>query len=222
MALLKKTGKLVIISGFSGVGKGSVVQKLIGNADHYALSVSMTTRQPRDYEEHGVHYYFVEDEVFEDMIEKNGFLEHAGYVGNYYGTPRAFVEENRGKGIDVILEIEVQGALQVKKRHPEAVMIFITTPNARELERRLTNRKTDSYEKITSRMERAVVEAEHMKEYDYVVINDILDDCVRTIEEIIVNEPAGPRYDPKFKERFVQSLKEIIIERKNCTEFGEM
>lgn len=222
MALLKKTGKLVIISGFSGVGKGTVVQQLIGNADHYALSVSMTTRQPRENEEHGVHYYFVKDEVFEDMIEKNGFLEHAGYVGNYYGTPRAFVEENRGKGIDVILEIEVQGALQVKRRHPEAVMIFITTPNAREMERRLTNRKTDSYEKITSRMERAVVEAEHMKEYDYVVINDILDDCVRTIEEIIVNEPAGPRYDPKFKERFVQSLKEIIIERKNCTEFGEM
>ena len=222
MALLKKTGKLVIISGFSGVGKGTVVQQLIGNADHYALSVSMTTRQPRENEEHGVHYYFVKDKVFEDMIEKNGFLEHAGYVGNYYGTPRAFVEENRGKGIDVILEIEVQGALQVKRRHPEAVMIFITTPNAREMERRLTNRKTDSYEKITSRMERAVVEAEHMKEYDYVVINDILDDCVRTIEEIIVNEPAGPRYDPKFKERFVQSLKEIIIERKNCTEFGEM
>lgn len=222
MALLKKTGKLVIISGFSGVGKGTVVQQLIGNADHYALSVSMTTRQPRENEEHGVHYYFVKDEVFEEMIEKNGFLEHAGYVGNYYGTPRAFVEENRGKGIDVILEIEVQGALQVKRRHPEAVMIFITTPNAREMERRLTNRKTDSYEKITSRMERAVVEAEHMKEYDYVVINDILDDCVRTIEEIIVNEPAGPRYDPKFKERFVQSLKEIIIERKNCTEFGEM
>ena len=222
MALLKKTGKLVIISGFSGVGKGTVVQQLIGNADHYALSVSMTTRQPRENEEHGVHYYFVKDEVFEEMIEKNGFLEHAGYVGNYYGTPRAFVEENRGKGIDVILEIEVQGALQVKRRHPEAIMIFITTPNAREMERRLTNRKTDSYEKITSRMERAVVEAEHMKEYDYVVINDILDDCVRTIEEIIVNEPAGPRYDPKFKERFVQSLKEIIIERKNCTEFGEM
>lgn len=222
MALLKKTGKLVIISGFSGVGKGTVVQQLIGNADHYALSVSMTTRQPRENEEHGVHYYFVKDEVFEEMIAKNGFLEHAGYVGNYYGTPKAFVEENRGKGIDVILEIEVQGALQVKRRHPEAVMIFITTPNAREMERRLTNRKTDSYEKITSRMERAVVEAEHMKEYDYVVINDILDDCVRTIEEIIVNEPAGPRYDPKFKERFVQSLKEIIIERKNCTEFGEM
>ena len=222
MALLKKTGKLVIISGFSGVGKGTVVQQLIGNADHYALSVSMTTRQPRENEKHGVHYYFVKDEVFEDMIEKNGFLEHAGYVGNYYGTPRAFVEENREKGVDVILEIEVQGALQVKRRHPEAIMIFITTPNAREMERRLTNRKTDSYEKITSRMERAVVEAEHMKEYDYVVINDILDDCVRTIEEIIVNEPAGPRYDPKFKERFVQSLKEIIIERKNCTEFGEM
>ena len=222
MGILKKLGKLVIISGFSGVGKGTVVQKLLEDSDHYALSISMTTRKPRDNEEHGVHYYFVKDEEFEDMIAKNGFLEHAGYVGCYYGTPRAFVEEHRGKGIDVILEIEVQGALQVKKRHPEAIMIFITTPNAREMERRLTNRKMDSYEKITSRMERAIEEAEQMKKYDYVVINDVLDDCVRTVEEIIVNEPSGPRYDPKFKDRFVESLKEIIVERKNCTEFSEM
>ena len=222
MAILKKLGKLVIISGFSGVGKGTVVQKLMGDFDHYALSISMTTRQPRDYEEHGVHYYFVKDKEFEDMIGKNGFLEHAGYVGNYYGTPRAFVEENRGNGIDVILEIEVQGALQVKRRHPEAIMIFISTPNARELERRPTTRKTDSYEKITSRMEKAIEEAEQMKKYDYVVINDVLDDCVRTVEEIIVNEPDGPRYDPKYKERFVESLKEIIVERKNCTEFSDM
>ena len=222
MALMNKLGKLVIISGFSGAGKGTVVQKLMGDFAHYALSISMTTRQPRDYEEHGVHYYFVKDEVFEDMIAQNGFLEHAGYVGNYYGTPRAFVEENRGKGTDVILEIEVQGALQVKKRHPEAIMIFITPPNARELERRLTNRKTDTYGKITERLERAIVEAEHMREYDYVVINDVLDDCVRTVEEIIVNEPGGPQYDPKFKERFVQSLKEIIAERKNYTEFSDM
>ena len=183
MAILKKLGKLVIISGFSGVGKGTVVQKLMGDFDHYALSISMTTRQPRDYEEHGVHYYFVKDKEFEDMIGKNGFLEHAGYVGNYYGTPRAFVEENRGNGIDVILEIEVQGAI-------------------------LANN--------------AIEEAEQMKKYDYVVINDVLDDCVRTVEEIIVNEPDGPRYDPKYKERFVESLKEIIVERKNCTEFSDM
>ena len=219
---MKTRGSLIVLSGFAGVGKGTVLKSLFETHEGYAYSVSATTREPRPGEVDGVHYFFISKERFEQMIAGDELLEHACYVGNYYGTPRAFVEENRGKGIDVILEIEVQGALQVKRRHPEAVMIFITTPNAREMERRLTNRKTDSYEKITSRMERAVVEAEHMKEYDYVVINDILDDCVRTIEEIIVNEPAGPRYDPKFKERFVQSLKEIIIERKNCTEFGEM
>ena len=213
MALLKKPGKLVIISGFSGVGKGTVVQQLIGNADHYALSVSMTTRQPRENEEHGVHYYFVKDKEFEDMIGKNGFLEHAGYVGNYYGTPRAFVEENRGNGIDVILEIEVQGALQIQELFPEAVLIFITTPSAREMEKRLVGRKTESQEQITGRFVRAREEAEHMKEYDYVVVNDDLDDCVRLMEEIILTEPGGPSYDPVFKDQFVKELEEIIAER---------
>lgn len=217
-----KKGNLIVISGPSGVGKGTVVKALMQRHDKLRFSVSATTRAIRPGEVDGVNYYYITKERFEQMIANDELLEHARYVDNYYGTPAAPVDRLLEEGYDVILEIEVQGALQVKRRHPEAVMIFITTPNAREMERRLTNRKTDSYEKITSRMERAVVEAEHMKEYDYVVINDILDDCVRTIEEIIVNEPAGPRYDPKFKERFVQSLKEIIIERKNCTEFGEM
>ena len=209
----KKFGKLVIISGFSGVGKGTVVKRLISDFEHYALSVSMTTRQPRDGEVHGVHYFFVKDDAFEKMIRENGFLEHAGYVGSYYGTPRDFVEKNRAEGIDVILEIEVQGALQVRKRHPEAIMIFITTPNAREMERRLVSRNTDTSEKITKRLTRAIDEAEQMKEYDYVVINDDLDDCIRLMEEIILTQPQGPRYDPLFKERFVEELKEIVAER---------
>ena len=213
MAEFIKPGKLVIISGFSGVGKGTVVKRLIDDYEHYALSVSMTTRPPREMEVHGVHYYFVEDAVFEKMIRENGFLEHAGYVGNYYGTPSAFVEENRGNGIDVILEIEVQGALQVIKKHPEAIMIFITAPSAREMERRLVGRNTDTPEKITKRLVRAVEEAEHMKEYRYVVINDDLDECVRQMEEIILTEPDGPRYDPAFKEQYVKDLLEIIAER---------
>ena len=209
----EKKGKLVIISGFSGVGKGTVVQRLNEDFSHYALSVSMTTRSPRPGEVHGVHYYFVKDAEFEKMIEEQGFLEHAGYVGNYYGTPKAFVDHNRSAGIDVILEIEVQGALQVMKKHPEAVPIFITAPSAREMEKRLVGRNTDSPAKITKRLKRALEEAEFMKEYRYVVINDDLDECVRKTGEIILTKPDGPRYDPEFKDRYVEDLREIIAER---------
>lgn len=210
-----RLGKLVVISGFSGVGKGTVVKRMISDFEHYALSVSMTTRQPREGEIHGVHYFFVSDEVFEKMIEDGGFLEHAGYVGHYYGTPKAYVDENRSNGIDVILEIEVQGALQIKELFPEAVLIFITTPSAREMEKRLVGRKTESQEQITGRFVRAREEAEHMKQYDYVVINDDLDDCVRLMEEIILTEPEGPSYDPAFKDQFVKELEEIIAERRS-------
>ena len=209
----ERKGKLVIISGFSGVGKGTVVQRLIKDFSHYALSVSMTTRKPRPGEMHGVHYFFVEDAEFEKMIEEQGFLEHAGYVGNYYGTPKEFVENKRSAGVDVILEIEVQGALQVLKKHPEAVPIFITAPSAREMEKRLVGRNTDTPERITKRLKRALEEAEYLKEYRYVVINGDLDECVRKMEEIILTEPDGPRYDPAFKDRYVKDLREIIAER---------
>lgn len=209
----ERKGKLVIISGFSGVGKGTVVQRLIKDFSHYALSVSMTTRKPRPGEMHGVHYFFVEDAEFEKMIEEQGFLEYAGYVGNYYGTPKEFVENKRSAGVDVILEIEVQGALQVLKKHPEAVPIFITAPSAREMEKRLVGRNTDTPERITKRLKRALEEAEYMKEYRYVVINGDLDECVRKMEEIILTEPDGPRYDPAFKDRYVEDLREIIAER---------
>ena len=209
----ERKGKLVIISGFSGVGKGTVVQRLIKDFSHYALSVSMTTRKPRPGEMHGVHYFFVEDAEFEKMIEEQGFLEHAGYVGNYYGTPKEFVENKRSAGVDVILEIEVQGALQVLKKHPEAIPIFITAPSAREMEKRLVGRNTDTPERITKRLKRALEEAEYMKEYRYVVINGDLDECVRKMEEIILTEPDGPRYDPAFKDRYVEDLREIIAER---------
>ena len=209
----ERKGKLVIISGFSGVGKGTVVQRLIKDFSHYALSVSMATRKPRPGEMHGVHYFFVEDAEFEKMIEEQGFLEYAGYVGNYYGTPKEFVENKRSAGVDVILEIEVQGALQVLKKHPEAVPIFITAPSAREMEKRLVGRNTDTPERITKRLKRALEEAEYMKEYRYVVINGDLDECVRKMEEIILTEPDGPRYDPAFKDRYVKDLREIIAER---------
>lgn len=209
----KRLGKLVVISGFSGVGKGTVVRRLMELFDHYTVSVSMTTRKPRENEVHGVSYFFVENHEFEKMIREGGFYEYAGYQGRYYGTPKMFVDENREKGLDVILEIEVQGALQVKKRFPETVMIFVTTKNAAEMEKRLTNRNTESYEQITGRLKAAITEAEHMSSYDYVVINDKLDDCVETLEKIIMTGEEGPRFDPEFKDRFVGELKEIVANR---------
>ena len=206
-------GKLVVISGFSGVGKGTVVKRLMEDFDHYALSVSMTTRKPRENEVHGVHYFFVSDEEFEKMISEDGFLEHAGYVGHYYGTPKAFVEKMLEKGIDVILEIEVQGAMQIKKKFPEAVTIFITTPSAQEMENRLEGRKTETAEQISGRFDRAVDEAECMDKYDYVVVNDKLDECVRQLERIISQKPDEHRFNPAFKKRFVKELHEIIAKR---------
>lgn len=212
MAEEKKQGKIVVISGFSGVGKGTVVQRLMNDYDHYALSVSMTTRKPRENEVHGVNYYYVSNEEFEEMIARGGFLEYAGYVDHYYGTPRAFVEENIANGTDVILEIEVQGAMQIKKDHPESVLIFVTTPSAREMARRLIGRKTETKEQILGRFKKAVIEADEMKQYDYIVINDDLDECVQELNRIVETEKGGVKYDPSFKEKFKSELAEITVQ----------
>ena len=213
MAEEKRPGKIVVISGFSGVGKGTVVKELLKNFDHYALSVSMTTRQPREGEEHGVNYYFVTNEEFEKMIREEGFLEHAGYVDHYYGSPKAFVMENIAEGRDVILEIEVQGAMQIKKAFPDAVLIFITTPSAAVMAKRLIGRKTETEEQIDNRFRRAVEEAEHLERYDYIVVNDELDACVREVNGIVESGEGGVIYDPQFKNKFLRELLEIIAER---------
>ena len=210
MADEKRPGKLVIISGFSGVGKGTVVKELLKNYGHYVLSVSMTTRSPREGEEHGVNYYFVTNEEFEKMIKENGFLEHAGYADHYYGTPREYVMKNLAEGKDVILEIEVQGAMQIKKDNPDAVLVFITTPSAAEMAKRLIGRKTETHEQILSRFRRAVEEAEEMKKYDFIVVNDKLEDCVKEVNSIVEKGIGGVKYDPKFKNKFVDDLKQII------------
>ena len=210
MADEKRLGKIVIISGFSGVGKGTVVKKLLEDYDHYVLSVSMTTREPREGEINGVNYYFVTNEEFEKMIGEDGFLEHAGYVNHYYGTPKAFVMKSIEEGKDVILEIEVQGAMQIKQAYPEAVLVFIVTPSAAEMARRLIGRKTETHEQILNRFKRAVEEAEHMKKYDYIVVNDRLEDCVEELNGIVENNEGGIKYDPGFKSEFIEDLKEII------------
>ena len=216
----KKRGKLVVISGFSGVGKGTVVNRLLKDYDDYVVSVSMTTRQPREGEVDGVHYHFVTNEEFEKTIRENGFLEYAGYVDHHYGTPSAFVEKMLGEGVNVILEIEVQGAMQIKKQNPDAVLIFLTTKDAREMEKRLIGRKTDSEKQITGRFKRALEEAEHMKEYEYVVVNDDLDKCVTDVDRIIRTKPEGHRYDSSFKKTFLEDLSKIV-EKRSCKSFEQ-
>lgn len=178
-------GKIVVISGFSGAGKGTVIRRLMQENDGYALSVSMTTRQPRKGETDGVQYHFVTNEAFEDLIGKDGFLEHAGYVDNYYGTPRVFVEENLAAGRDVLLEIEVQGAMQIREKFPDAIMVFVAPPSAEELKKRLFGRDTESAEKAMKRLRRAAVEVESIPEYPYLVMNTDVDACAQSLHSII-------------------------------------
>lgn len=185
---MSKKGCLTIISGFSGAGKGTVVKELMRRYDCYALSISATTRSPRDGEVDGREYFFKTKEEFEEMIEQDALYEHALYVSNYYGTPKAYVQEQLSAGKDVILEIEVQGALTVKEKNPEAILIFITPPSAKELRRRLIGRGTETMDVIEDRMRRAAQEAVYMKDYDYLILNDQLDLCVEEIHQLIQRE----------------------------------
>ena len=181
-------GLLVVVSGFSGVGKGTLVKKLVTECDNYALSVSMTTRKPREGEIDGVSYFFVDHDTFEQTIAQDGLVEYASYVGNYYGTPKAYVEEQLEAGKDVILEIEIQGALKVKEKFPDTLLLFVTPPSAKELKNRLIGRGTETMDVIESRLARAVEEAEGIESYDYLVVNDVLEDCVEEVHQIIQNE----------------------------------
>lgn len=181
-------GKLVVVSGFSGAGKGTVMNELIATKDNYALSVSATTRNPRPGEVDGVAYFFKTVEEFETMIAKDELVEYANYVGNYYGTPKSFVFEKMAEGKDVLLEIEIQGALKIKEKFPDAVLIFITTKDAKTLRSRLEGRGTEAQDVIEKRLKRASEEAEGVEAYDYIVVNDILEECVETVDRIIKNE----------------------------------
>ena len=183
---MNKQGMLIVVSGFSGVGKGTAVKELIKKPG-YSLSISATTRQPREGEEHGREYFFKTVDEFESLIEENGFIEHARYVNNYYGTPRAFVEQKLAEGNNVILEIEVKGALQIKAQYPNAILIFISAASAEELKLRLTGRGTETADVIDQRMKRAAEEAKSIKDYDYFVIyrDGQLDQCVEEIHNIV-------------------------------------
>ena len=190
---MKHRGILIVVSGFSGAGKGTLMKELLGRYENYALSVSMTTRAPRPGEKDGESYFFVDRETFERTIAQEGLIEYASYCGNYYGTPRAYVEEQLDAGRDVILEIEIQGALKVKERFPEALLLFVMPPSAEELKRRLMGRGTESEEVILQRLERASEEAEGIEQYEYLIINDKLEECVEQMHAIISaarNNPA--------------------------------
>lgn len=185
----KNKGILTVVSGFSGAGKGTIMKELLNRySEQYALSISATTRAPRTGETDGVEYFFKSREEFEQMIADEALIEYAQYVGNYYGTPRAYVEEQLDAGRDVILEIEIQGALKVKQRFPDTLLLFVTPPSAEELKNRLVGRGTETMDVIESRLARALEEAEGIEEYDYLVINDVLSTCVEEVHEIIQNE----------------------------------
>ena len=184
-----KKGILVVASGFSGAGKGTIMKKLMSEyGENYALSISATTRAPRPGEEHGKDYFFITTEAFEEMIVREELVEYAKYVSNYYGTPRAYVEEQLEAGKNVILEIEIQGALKIKEKFPETVLMFITAPSAEELKGRLIGRGTETQDVIDARLSRAYEESLGVENYDYLVVNDDLDECVMLVNDIISKE----------------------------------
>ena len=206
---MSKKGCLVIISGFSGAGKGTVVREVTTRYDNYALSISATTRAPRQGEENGREYFFKTREEFEELIRQDALYEYAQYVSNYYGTPKAYVQQQLDAGKDVILEIEVQGALNVKAKNPEALLLFVTPPSAQELKRRLIGRGTETLEVINERMARASEEALLMDRYDYLIINDKLEECTETIHQLVQREHLRMSANLDMVEKIKKELEEM-------------
>lgn len=187
---MKNKGLLLVISGFSGAGKGTVMKEIMKKYDDYALSISATTRLPREGEVDGREYFFKTVEQFKQMINENKLIEYANYVGNYYGTPKEYVENHLEAGKNVILEIEIQGALNIKKLYPDAVLMFIMPPDAKELENRLRGRGTEDEKTVHARLMRAAEEAEGVEAYDYIVVNDDVTKCAERINDIVICEKS--------------------------------
>lgn len=194
-------GFLLVISGPSGSGKGTVSNQLLNRNKDIIFSVSATTRKPRIGEVDGLNYIFIDEESFKEMIEKDKFLEHAFVHNNYYGTPRDFVMEQIEKGEIVLLEIDVQGAMQIKKNYKEAVFIFLLPPTMDELKNRIIKRGTESEEDINRRFENAFKELDFVGEYDYFVVNEKVDEAVSNIESIIVAEKLRVKRQSGIKEK---------------------
>ncbi len=183
-AMTRKKG-LTIITGPSGVGKGTLVKKLLDDSENMWLSISATTRTPREGEEDGKDYFFLTEKNFKNLIENDGFIEWAEFAGNFYGTPRDAVEKKLANGKNVLLEIELEGARQVRKTFPEGFQIFLAPPSLKELEKRIRGRATDSEEAILKRLERAKEEVKAQSEFDAVIINDNLDIALSEIKQIV-------------------------------------
>ena len=209
---LTRKGKLFVLSGFSGAGKGTIMNTFLERYDGYSLSVSATTREKREGEYEGVHYYFKTREEFEEMIERQALVEYTEYQGNYYGTPRAYLEERIANGEDVFLEIEVDGGSQIKKIFPGAVLIFVTTPNAAELRRRLMERGSNTPEEIEGRLRRAAAEAAFVPSYDYLLVNDDLSDCVDLLYDITQVAHSETIDQSAFPDDFANEIRQLIGE----------
>ena len=207
---MKSEGILIVVSGFSGAGKGTLMKKLVSEYANYALSISATTRAPREGEENGREYFFIDKAAFEERIAANGLIEYACYCDNYYGTPRDYVEQQLAEGKDVILEIEIQGALNIKKQYPTALLLFVVPPSIAELEHRLTGRGTESSEVVKKRLLRAVEEAKGIEEYEYIVVNDDLDACVEQLHEIIKAAHNTPSRNGAFIEQIRNELADLV------------
>lgn len=203
---MKERGILIVVSGFSGSGKGTLMKELLKQYDNYALSVSATTRTPRPGEVDGREYFFHEIEEFEKMIAKDDLIEYAMYVGNYYGTPKAYVEEQMQAGKDVILEIEIQGAMKIKEQFPESLLLFVTPPSAEELQKRLVGRGTETADVIAQRLSRAYEESEGMDAYDYIVVNDDLDVCAAEVQKFV----EAAKNEPSRRREFIKEIREEL------------
>ena len=210
MIKLKKRGLLIVVSGPSGAGKDSVCNLLKEKNNNMWISISCTSREIRKGEEDGINYFYLTREEFENKIKNNDFLEYAIYNNNYYGTPLYKIEENLNKGIDVVLVIEVQGALKVKKIYPDAIFIFILPPSMEELKNRLIKRGTESTEKILERFKTAYKEINEISKYNYVIVNNILDEAVLKMQSIIVAERC--RVD-RIEETDLSNTEELLHEK---------
>ena len=206
---MEQQGILAVVSGFSGAGKGTLMKELLKRYDNYALSISATTRSPREGEADGREYFFISQERFQQMIEEDRLIEYAQYVNHYYGTPKDYVMQQMAQGKDVILEIEIQGALKVKKRFPDALLLFVTPPSAEELCRRLVGRGTETLEVINARLRRAAEEASGMEAYDYLLINDEIDRCVEEMHNLIQLQHRRTVYHLEFLNRMREELRHL-------------
>ena len=203
---MSKKGVLVVVSGFSGAGKGTLMKALLDQYDNYALSISATTRAPREGETEGREYFFKSREEFLRMIEEDALIEYAQYVGNYYGTPKDYVLGNMDAGKDVILEIEIQGALKVKEKFPEAVLVFVMPPSAGELKRRLIGRGTEPLSIIDARLKRAAEEAVGIEKNDYIIVNDDVNESVARLHALIQSQHCRASENLEFIEKIRQEM----------------